>query len=357
VISATQAPWRVSPSWRTAGRQAVSGRSRIALADRRGEIEAHQEVDPCGAQLVGQLVGGGGAVGPDHDHRVLDHRARELLERQADDVDVVGRGVGAGVARAQHAGQRLAGLIQIGQQRVKPEAALERARRAVLVGVRRDQRRVDVDDDPLGPSAGVPRVLARPRASGPQRVEQAPVAGDPIDDPKRRSVRRDLAEQRLLVADRAQIRKAVAPIGEHHRQVAHHPAGIVPAPPLAHPDKAPRQRPCQAQPVGRLGQQRRARVRDQTLSVRPDFYGETAAIALHPQGDPPERRGLGFDNHRIPAHSNSSAPPTTGGATASRTIRASGPSREVEPLQASTPTWAGAYVHFNGNSPKRPPRD
>ena len=59
------------------------------------------------------------------------------------------------------------------------------------------------------------------------------------------------------------------------------------------------------------------------LSVRRHFYRENAAIALHPQAaDPPERRGLGFDNHRIPAHSHSSAPPTTGGATASCTIRA-----------------------------------
>ena len=37
-----------------------------------------------------------------------DDLARELLERQLDDLDVVGGGVGAGVARPQHAGQRLA---------------------------------------------------------------------------------------------------------------------------------------------------------------------------------------------------------------------------------------------------------
>jgi hypothetical protein len=42
-----------------------------------------------------------------------------------------------------------------------------------------------------------------------------------------------------------------------------------------------------------------------------------AAIALQPQGDPPESRGLGFDNRTIPAHSDSSAAPTTGGAAAS----------------------------------------
>jgi hypothetical protein len=42
---------------------------------------------------------------------------------------VIGGGVGAGIAGAQHAGQRLARSIEIGQQRVKPEPALERPRR------------------------------------------------------------------------------------------------------------------------------------------------------------------------------------------------------------------------------------
>jgi hypothetical protein len=105
--------------------------------------------------------------------------------------------------------------------------------------VRADQRRVDIDDDPLGRSASVPGVLARPRASGPQRAQQLRVGGDGIDDPKRRGVRRDLAEQRLLVAHGAQIRKAVAAVGEHHREVADDPAGVVPAAPLAHPGKPP----------------------------------------------------------------------------------------------------------------------
>ena len=66
-----------------------------------------------------------------------------------------------------------------------------------------------------------------------------------------------------------------------------------------------------------LGQQRRAGMRHHTVSVRRYLYGETAAIALHPQGDPPEHQGLGFDNHRIPAQADSPAPPTLGGAATS----------------------------------------
>jgi hypothetical protein len=59
------------------------------LADALGEIEAHQQADASGAQLVGELVGGGGAVGADHDLSLLDNPARELLELQLDDLDVV----------------------------------------------------------------------------------------------------------------------------------------------------------------------------------------------------------------------------------------------------------------------------
>jgi hypothetical protein len=43
-------------------------------------------------------VGGRGAVGAHDDLRGLDHLARELLERQIDDLDVVGGGVGASAA-------------------------------------------------------------------------------------------------------------------------------------------------------------------------------------------------------------------------------------------------------------------
>lgn len=42
---------------------------------------------------------------------VVSTTSRELLEGEVDDLDAVGAGVGAGVARTQHAGQRLAGLV------------------------------------------------------------------------------------------------------------------------------------------------------------------------------------------------------------------------------------------------------
>src|SRR4051794_28730210 len=63
-------------------------------------------------------------------------------------------------ARPQHAGQRLARLVDVGQQWVKAKPALEGARRAVFLGVRRDERGVDIDVDERGARAGVPGRLA-----------------------------------------------------------------------------------------------------------------------------------------------------------------------------------------------------
>ena len=56
------------------------------LADRRGEVIAHHEVDVGLAQLVGELVGGAGAVGAHDAGRV---GLPELLERQIEHPQMV----------------------------------------------------------------------------------------------------------------------------------------------------------------------------------------------------------------------------------------------------------------------------
>jgi hypothetical protein len=104
---------------------------------------------------------------------------------------------------------------------------------------------------PIGGRARVPGVLARPRARTAQRVQQRRVAGDRIDDPEGSGVGGDLAEQRLLIADGAQVRKAVAAVGEHHRHVPHDAAGIMAAAPLAHRRQALRERARESEAVGR----------------------------------------------------------------------------------------------------------
>jgi hypothetical protein len=189
---------------------------------------------------------------------------------------------------AQHAGQRLAGLVEVRQQRVKPEAALERPRGTVLVGVRGDQRGVDVDHDPPRRAPAF-QALRRARARA-SRSAPSSVGSAAIRSMTRKAVASEAtgAEQRLLVAHGAQVGQAVAAVGQHHRQVPHDAARIVPAAPRAHPRQTLRQRRGQPQPVGRLGQPPGTGVRHQPLSVRRDLYGETAPIARHPHGDPPE---------------------------------------------------------------------
>ena len=253
--------------------------------------------------------------------RVGDDVERELLERLLEDLDLRLGAVSGGVAGAQHPRQRLAALIQIGEQRVKPEGALEVHRRSFLLGVRADQRRVDVDHDPLRADTQPPRPLPCPSARRADRIEQSRVVRDPIDQPKRRRVRRDRPEQRLLITHRPQVRQAVAAVGEHHRQIPDDPARIVPAASLAHPRQRARELPRQPDPVSDLGQQRRARVRHQTVAVRAHGYRETAPIALHPQGEPPEPILQASNTRRIPARADSPAAPTTGAATAPCTIR------------------------------------
>jgi hypothetical protein len=105
-----------------------------------------------------------------------------------------------------------------------------------------DQRRVKIDHDALGRRASIPSVLSRLAARRAQRVQQHRVMGDRVDHPKRGRVRSDRPEQRPLVADRTQVGQTVAAVGDHHRQIAHHPTRTVPATPLAHRRQRPRQR-------------------------------------------------------------------------------------------------------------------
>jgi len=105
----------------------------------------------------------------------------QLGQRALDHGDVVGGGVGPGIARAQQDAQRLPGafraVVDERAQRVEPIPALERRTRVLLVRVSRDQRRVQVHDqrvlraDPVVRGAGAgggPRV--RP-GRGPRGID------------------------------------------------------------------------------------------------------------------------------------------------------------------------------------------
>ena len=81
----------------------------------------------------------------------------------------------------------------------------------------------------------------------------------------------DISEERLLVAQRAQVGEAVAAVGEHERQVAHHPAGIVTRTPLAQALERIRKASRQPDAISDSGDKRSTRTRRQTIGVRNDL--------------------------------------------------------------------------------------
>lgn len=101
---------------------------------------------------------------------------------------------------------------------------------------------------------------ASPRVGAVKRADHPGRRGDLVDHPKRRGVRRHPPEQRGLVADRTQIRQAVAAVSEHHRDVADHASAIVTTTALAQPGELTRERLGQAHPISDPGEQTAARV-------------------------------------------------------------------------------------------------
>jgi hypothetical protein len=99
-------------------------------------------------------------VAPPVSARLVAGGPGELRQGQVDQLDVVGGGVGTGVAWPQDPSQGLAGavaVVQEGDQRVEPEATLVGPGRALLWGVGIHQRAVDVDDQqPVGVRTGPP---------------------------------------------------------------------------------------------------------------------------------------------------------------------------------------------------------
>jgi hypothetical protein len=135
VISQTCPFGRSLPSWSWPQTQAPVGDLQDRGADRLGQVIADGETDLSLATPAKQLVAGAGGVHAQHQLDLLDVRFGDLPDGLLGDRDLVGRGVRAGVARPQLTGQRLAGLIAVGEHRVKPEAALEVPGGAFLLGV------------------------------------------------------------------------------------------------------------------------------------------------------------------------------------------------------------------------------
>ena len=166
---------------------------------------------------------------------------RQLRQRQAQDVDVVGGGVGPGVTRPQHPGQRLIRVVAEGEQRMVAIPALEVPGRVLLLRVHLEQGGVQVDHRivqvlPTGLAGGSCRPVISPRASHARsraaaRATRRPASRavvDRVQHPPRRRRRRDRPVQAGLIAQRGDVPDRLPTVGEHHRQIHQHLTRIVP---------------------------------------------------------------------------------------------------------------------------------
>ena len=134
----------------------------------------------------------------------------------------------------------------------------------------------------------LPEPRLRTGVSPAQGVQQ-PGRRDPIDHPKRGRVRRHRPEQRVLLANRAEVSDALAAIDQHHRQIADHSARVMTATPLLDHGQTGRQPLREPHFVSDLRDLGGPGVRDQPRSVRRHFYGYGASITHHLQGEPPSQ--------------------------------------------------------------------
>src|SRR5450755_875667 len=190
--------------------------------------------------------------------------------------------------------------------------------------MRGDQRRVNVERQPLRRTMQLPEPAPGARVRDPDRVQQSRRGRDPVDDPKRRRVRRHRSEQHVLLSDRAEVRDALAAVDQHHRQIADHPARVMTTTPPFDRSQPRRQRRGEPHLVSDLRDERAARVRDQTCSVRRDFYGYWAFITHHLQGEPPSSGSRTFDKPKDPCSAGRFRAPAHRGRGRYCTLRANG---------------------------------
>ena len=126
-----------------------------------------------------------------------------MLQSELQHLEVIGGGVGAGVAGPKDGGQWLAGLREVAEQGVKAEAALVVAGGSFLLGVGAQQRGVDVEGDRLRAGARIPGSLQRLCASCANRFQGHGV--DRLDRPVGGALGGDRPEQGLLAAQDAEI--------------------------------------------------------------------------------------------------------------------------------------------------------
>jgi hypothetical protein len=197
-------------------------------------------------------------------------------------------GVGAGVARPQAPGQGLPGAaaaVQVGNQRVEPEATLVGPGRALLWGVGVQQRAIHVHhQQALDVRTRLPGRRSGMGTGRAQAGKPVGIAGDLLDDPPRRRRGGDRAEQLGLLAQDGQVAQAVAAIGQQHRKVPQHHTRSMAVPAALGATCPPGKRPGQPEPVGQLHQQRRPGMASDPIAIAGDVEPRRRLGSLHPQG-------------------------------------------------------------------------
>ncbi|MEY9834792.1 hypothetical protein ABH941_000003 [Streptacidiphilus sp. EB103A] len=129
----------------------VCGQGADRLADRCGDgvsdgVGGIDAVVAQGAYVGQEGFGAARAVGADEDLGAVAVGVGGLGQGVVQDGDVVGGGVGAGVARSKEAGQGFAGVVQEARQWVVAEAVLVGGGDLFFLGVAGDQGGVEVQD-------------------------------------------------------------------------------------------------------------------------------------------------------------------------------------------------------------------
>jgi hypothetical protein len=219
----------------------VGGDVKDGQLHRLGDVEADRVLDAVAAQRVQELVGASCRIGPgQHGHPVDGIDAprghRQLRQGQVQDLEVVGGGVGPGVAGAQDPRQGLGGVVQPGAEGEEPVPLFVGGSCVLLVGMGIEQGGVKVQRHVATLGDGVetrfPHGRTHPGAGLADGGEQGVVDG--VDHPERGGDRGDGSEDVCLQAQAEQIGQGIPPAGDGHRQVRDHLAGVMASPPLAH---------------------------------------------------------------------------------------------------------------------------
>jgi hypothetical protein len=231
-----------------------------------------------------------GGVGTDHD--ALTHQrhvvaivvtgsdlAGKLGDRGVDHSELIGSGVGVGVARPQHTGECVP-VIGEAEHRVEPEPALEMCRRLFLVvRVNLDQRRVHVQQQRATTTAARPYPRSSDRSRGMQRVEHVGV--DRVEGAPDRWRRRHCAEQVRLVAQRRHVGDTMPAIGKHRRHLHEQTTTVMNRSTLTGPRHRRRHRRSETEPIGQLTNRMRADVTSHLTIPADHPHAFDAACNLH----------------------------------------------------------------------------